>query len=188
MPYHIMKAKGKDAYYVYDIEGKRHSKEPMELSMAKKQITALNIAHAKKGAETTKAPKVHKASVKVIVEHPGAKTDHKYSRLAKKTAHAVERAAHEKELKPYTRFTGSKTDKAMDKAEKVVEKMHSPDGMLSPVVSETTGGGSGLANDMQFIEAPYRRTNAHMMSQGHKDREDERLAGEIRGLKDKEKM
>jgi hypothetical protein len=186
MPYHIMKAKGKDAYYVYDMEGKRHSKEPMELAMAKKQMVALNIAHARKmGADI---PKVHKAGVKVIKEHPGAKTEHKYSRHAKKVARAVEEAAHQKEMKPHSRFTGSKTDKAMDMAEKVVQVMHSPDGMLSPVVSETTGGGSGLANDMQFIEHPYRRTNAHMMSQGHKDREDERLAAEVRGLKHHEKM
>lgn len=159
MPFHIMKAKGKDAYYVYDVEGKRYSKEPMELEMAKKQMTALNIAHAKKGA---KAPKVAKASVEIITEHPGAKKEHKYSRLAKKTAAAVERAAKEKELKPYTRFTESKTDMAIDKAGKVVEKIHSPDGMLSPVVSETTGGGSGLANNTQFVESRYRRTNGHM--------------------------
>ena len=160
-----MKAKGKDAYYVYDMEGKRHSKEPLELSVAKKQMAALNIAHAK-SAETPKVPKVRKASVKVITEHPGAKTEHKYSRLAKKTATAVERAAKEKELKPYTRYTESKTDMAIDKAGKVVQKIHSPDGMLSPLVSETTGGGSGLANDKQFVESPYRRTNGHMMSQG----------------------
>jgi hypothetical protein len=157
-----MKAKGKDAYYVYDIEGKRHSKEPMELEMAKKQMAALNIAHAKKGADIPKAPKVRKASVEIITEHPGAKKEHKYSRLAKKTATAVERAAKEKELKPYTRYTESKTDMARDKAGKVVEKMHSPDGMLSPTVSETTGGGSGLANNKQFVESPYRRTNAHI--------------------------
>ena len=163
MPYHIMKAKGKDAYYVYDIEGKRHSKEPLALGVAKKQVIALNIAHARKmGAEI---PKVHKAEKEVIMEHPGAKTDHKYSRLAKKTARMVE-AAHEKEMKPHSRFTESKTDKAMDMAEKIVQIIHSPDGMLAPIVSETTGGGSGLANDQQFMEHPYRRTNAHMMSQG----------------------
>jgi hypothetical protein len=176
MPYHIMKAKGKDAYYVYDMEGKRHSKEPMELGVAKKQMAALNIAHAKKGAETpkvAKVPKVRKASVEVITEHPGAKKEHKYSRLAKKTATAVEKAAKEKELKPYTRFTESKTDMAIDKAAKIVEKMHSPDGMLSPLVSETTGGGSGLANNKQFVESPYRRTNGHMMSQGQQSREEE---------------
>jgi len=165
-----MKAKGKDAYYVYDIEGKRHSKEPMELSIAKKQLTALNMAHAKKmGADIPTASKVHKSSVKVIEEFPGAKTEHKYKGLAGKTARAVETArkfAEEKELKPYTRYTESKTDKAVDMAAKVVKRMHSPDGMLSPVVSETTGGGSGLANDMQFVECPYRKTNSHMMSQG----------------------
>jgi hypothetical protein len=161
-----MKAKGKDAYYVYDINGNRHSKEPMELAMAKKQMAALNIAHAKK-TESPTAPKVRKASVKVIHESPGAKTEHKYKGLAKKTACAVEKArehAGEKELKPYSRYTGSKTSNAMDKAAEIVDCIHSPDGMLSPVVSETTGGGSGLANDMQFIESPYRKTNAHLMS------------------------
>jgi hypothetical protein len=160
MPYHIMKAKGKDAYYVYDIEGKRHSKAPLSLEMAKKQLAALNMAHARKmGADI---PKVRKASVKVIDESPGAKTEHKYKGFAKKTACAVERAAQEKETKPYTRYTESKTSKAVDKAAEIVNCIHSPDGMLSPVVSETTGGGSGLANDKQFVEAPYRKTNAHI--------------------------
>jgi len=102
MPYRIKKAKGKDGYYVYGAYGKRHSKEPMELEMAKKQITALNIAHAKKDVPVKKARKTKSKAVEVIavptkiekkeviVRSPVAK--------AKRVAKAVDAA--NKEMRP----------------------------------------------------------------------------------------
>jgi hypothetical protein len=164
MPYHLKKSKShEDGYYVYGPEGK-HSKEPLSLAMAKKQMVALNIAHARK--EGADIPKVHHSEKKVITDFPGAKTEHKYKGFAKKTAHAVE-AAHkfagtEHQTGPkYSSHTGVMDSKAVDKAAKVLGVEHSPAGMVAPVVSETTGGGSGLANDSQWVEHPHRRMNAH---------------------------
>jgi len=104
MPYRIKKAKGKDGYYVYGADGKRHSKEPMDLEMAKKQMTALNIAHARKEgvvipkkARKTKSKAVEVIAVpnkiekkEVVVRSPIAK--------AKKVARAVDAA--NKEMRP----------------------------------------------------------------------------------------
>ena len=48
MPYHIVKCVGmKDRYYVSDKSGKYYSSKPLTLSMAKKQLIALNIALAR---------------------------------------------------------------------------------------------------------------------------------------------
>ena len=48
MPYKIRKAPGRDLYWVVGMDGKHHSKEPLPLETAKDQLTALNIAHARK--------------------------------------------------------------------------------------------------------------------------------------------
>jgi len=45
MPYKLVKAEGTDKYYVMTTDtGRLHSKEPMTKEMAKRQMTALNIA------------------------------------------------------------------------------------------------------------------------------------------------
>jgi len=48
MPYKLKKVPGKDLYWVVGVDGTKHSKEGLSIEMAKKQMTALNIAHARK--------------------------------------------------------------------------------------------------------------------------------------------
>ena len=48
MPYKLRKAPKRDLYWVVGEDGKKHSIEPISKDMAQKQMTALNIAHAKK--------------------------------------------------------------------------------------------------------------------------------------------
>jgi hypothetical protein len=81
MPYHIMRLPGTELFKVYSEDGKPHSKKGLSREMAEKQMTALNIAHARKmGAdipmktakiEYVKMPvsdyvKEHKMLVKVL--------------------------------------------------------------------------------------------------------------------------
>lgn len=48
MPYRLVRADGTDKYYVMTTDtGRLHSKEPMTKMMAKRQMTALNLAHAR---------------------------------------------------------------------------------------------------------------------------------------------
>jgi len=61
MPYRIRKLPKKDLYKVYGEDGTPHSKEGLTLEMAKKQMTALNIAHARKEGHT-----IPRADVKFI--------------------------------------------------------------------------------------------------------------------------
>ena len=49
MPYHL--AREGDKYFVVGEDKKRHSKEGMSKEMARKQMVALNIAHARKMGE-----------------------------------------------------------------------------------------------------------------------------------------
>lgn len=45
MPYKLVKAEGTDKYYVMTTDsGRLHSKEPMTKEMAKRQMSALNVA------------------------------------------------------------------------------------------------------------------------------------------------
>ena len=138
MPYAIKKAKGKDGYYVYGMDGKRHSKEPMELETAKKQMTALNIAHAK--MEHKSKPTKSKVVISPQVIAVPTKNEKKAIRnpvaKAKKVARAVETA---------------KAVEVMGMSGK--KGVHSPAGILAPLVAETTGGGSGLANDAHWVSA-----------------------------------
>jgi len=48
MPYKLRKAPKRDLYWVVGEDGTHHSKEPLTMEQAKKQMTALNIAHARK--------------------------------------------------------------------------------------------------------------------------------------------
>ena len=48
MPYRIKKAPLRDLYWVVAQDGTHMSIEPMPMERAKKQLIALNIAHAKK--------------------------------------------------------------------------------------------------------------------------------------------
>jgi hypothetical protein len=142
MPFLIKKAKGKDGYYVYGADGKRHSKEPMELEMAKKQMAALNIAHAKKEGVVIAPKKTRKTKSKAVVIAVPTKIEKKEVVIrspvakAKKVARAVETAKAVELMS----MTGKKG-------------MHSPAGIVAPLVSETTGGGSGLANDAHWMSA-----------------------------------
>jgi hypothetical protein len=130
MPYHLKKAKGKDGFYVYGVDGTRHSKVPLSLEMAKKQMSALNIAHAKKsGAIITTPRKPHRpvkdTKIHSIDEHPIVKK----SKMIEKVVEVASMAGK--------------------------HGMHSPAGVLSPLVSETTGGGSGLANDARWVSSVH---------------------------------
>ncbi len=120
MPYSIKKAKGKDGFYVYGADGKRHSKKPLTMSMAKKQMTALNIAHARK------------AGTKITVPNTPRKRNATLNPIH--TSRTIEKAV---ELSNLQRKEGT----------------HSPAGILAPLISETTGGGSGLANDARWVSA-----------------------------------
>lgn len=67
MPYRIKKSKDCDEYYVYGEDGKKHSKKPMKLEMAKKQMAALNIAHARKSGAVIPVPnKPKKSKVQIM--------------------------------------------------------------------------------------------------------------------------
>ena len=175
MPYAIKKAKGKDGYYVYGVDGKRHSKEPMELEMAKKQMTALNIAHAKmeKGviAPVKKVRKTKAVAVEVVPVKKPRKTKAvavEVVPVKKPRKTKVEKAVEviavpTKVVKKAIRSPiakAKKVAKAVDVAKAVEvmtmtgkKGMHSPAGVLAPLVSETTGGGSGLANDAHWVSA-----------------------------------
>jgi hypothetical protein len=48
MPYYIQKVPRKNLYWVVDDTGKHYSKEGLKKEMAKKQLTALNLAHLRK--------------------------------------------------------------------------------------------------------------------------------------------
>ena len=48
MPYHIRKLPNKPLYKVYGQDGTPHSLKGLPLSRAKKQLTALNLAHLRK--------------------------------------------------------------------------------------------------------------------------------------------
>jgi UDP-N-acetylmuramoylalanine-D-glutamate ligase len=48
MPYKIRKAPNRELYWVVAGDGKHMSHEPLTRAMAEKQLTALNIAHARK--------------------------------------------------------------------------------------------------------------------------------------------
>lgn len=156
MPYHIKKAKGKDGFYVYGVDGTRHSKAPMTLETAKKQMTALNIAHAKKeGAVISVPTKVRKSKVKIShhpAEHPIVKD---------KETHSAEHPIVKK-------------SKMLEKVVEVASMagkhgVHSPAGVLAPSVSETTGGGSGLANDAHWVSSVHKGgRKTHVEKEEHK--------------------
>lgn len=79
MPYHIRKQPN-DGYKVYGEDGTPHSKKGLPLARAKKQLIALNIAHAqkegsmkyKRGGVITMAEPVyireHKKLIKTLLE------------------------------------------------------------------------------------------------------------------------
>lgn len=48
MPYKLRKAPSRNLYWVIALSGKRMSIDPIPFERAKKQMIALNIAHAKK--------------------------------------------------------------------------------------------------------------------------------------------
>jgi hypothetical protein len=60
MPYRLVKAKGLHRYYVAGEDGQVHSHMPLTLDVAKRQMIALNIAHARKmGHDIPKMMKKH---------------------------------------------------------------------------------------------------------------------------------
>ena len=76
MPYHLHPADG--GFYVLGEDGTRHSKKPLTQEMAKRQLTALNIAHARKAGQKIPPPMIrmpvgefrreHKRLVKTLTE------------------------------------------------------------------------------------------------------------------------
>lgn len=81
MPYHLQPADG--GFYVLGEDGTRHSKKPLTQEMAKRQLTALNIAHARKAGHKIPPPMIrmpvgefrreHKRLVKTLEEGSRAK-------------------------------------------------------------------------------------------------------------------
>lgn len=73
MPYKLVKAEGTDKYYVMTTDtGRLHSKEPMTKEMAKRQMTALNLAHAREKGYDVPAPKKDVVTIprgKFLAEH-----------------------------------------------------------------------------------------------------------------------
>ena len=63
MPYKLVRADGTDKYYVMTTDtGRLHSKEPMTKMMAKRQMTALNLAHAREKGYDVPSPLKRKVS------------------------------------------------------------------------------------------------------------------------------
>lgn len=76
MPYRLVRAEGTDKYYVMTTDsGRLHSKQPMTKEMAKRQMTALNLAHAREKGYDVPPPLKRKSDVitmprrKFIAEH-----------------------------------------------------------------------------------------------------------------------
>jgi hypothetical protein len=59
MPYHLVKAKGLHRYYVAGEDGQVHSHMPLTLDVAKRQMIAMNIAHARKMGNAIPMMKKH---------------------------------------------------------------------------------------------------------------------------------
>lgn len=57
MPYKIRKAPNRELYWVVAQDGRHMSHEPLTRKMAEKQLTALNIAHARKMGYKIRAKK-----------------------------------------------------------------------------------------------------------------------------------
>lgn len=54
MPYKLRKAPGHDLYWVISVNtGAKHSKDPLPLDRARRQMVALNIAHAREMGHVT---------------------------------------------------------------------------------------------------------------------------------------
>ena len=54
MPYKLRKAPGRDMYWVVSVDsGAKHSKEPLPLDRARRQMVALNIAYAREKGHVT---------------------------------------------------------------------------------------------------------------------------------------
>jgi len=57
MPYSIVKKEGTDKYFVMNTDtGRLHSKEPLTKEMAKRQLTALNLVHAREAGYDVPPP------------------------------------------------------------------------------------------------------------------------------------
>jgi len=59
MPYCLVKAKGLHRYYVAGEDGQVHSHMPLTLDVAKRQMIAMNIAHARKMGHAIPMMKKH---------------------------------------------------------------------------------------------------------------------------------
>jgi hypothetical protein len=134
MPYAIKKAKGKDGYYVYGMDGKRHSKEPMELETAKKQMTALNIAHAKMDKGVI-APAKKERKSKVEKADAPAKKERKSKVVISPQVIAVPTKNEKKAIRsPVAK--AKKVAKAVDAANKAMRPPMSVE--MSPGLANTT--------------------------------------------------
>lgn len=69
MPYRLRKARGRELYWVESADGTKHSKDPLPLDTARKQMTALNIAHARKKGHKIPEPEVRIPKREFISEH-----------------------------------------------------------------------------------------------------------------------
>ena len=69
MPYKLRKAPKRELYWVVGEDGKKHSVEPLPLETAKKQMTALNIAHARKVGHKIPPPVVKIPKKEFMKEH-----------------------------------------------------------------------------------------------------------------------
>lgn len=66
MPYKLVRADGTDKYFVMTTDtGRLHSKEPMSKEMAKRQLTALNLAMAREKGHDVPPPAKTKKAIKM---------------------------------------------------------------------------------------------------------------------------
>ena len=69
MPYKLRKAPNRDLYWVVGADGTKHSRDPLPLDVAKRQMTALNIAHARKSGAVIPPPTVTMGRKDFVAEH-----------------------------------------------------------------------------------------------------------------------
>lgn len=78
MPYKLVRADGTDKYYVMTTDtGRLHSKEPMTKMMAKRQMTALNLAHAREKGYDVPPPERKRKRAPIVIPHREFVAEHR---------------------------------------------------------------------------------------------------------------
>lgn len=82
MPYKLVRSEGTDKYFVMNTDtGRLHSKEPLTKEMAKRQLTALNLAHAREAGYDVPPPledvKKHKKNDPIVMPRKEFMEEHR---------------------------------------------------------------------------------------------------------------